>query len=343
MRLLVLGGTRFLGRHLVEVALERGHDVTLFNRGRSGLPPSGASSLRGDRDGGLDALNGGQWDAAIDTSGYVPRLVRASAERLAGSVGHYTFVSSISVYADSTRPHLSETASTGQLEADAAETVTGVTYGPLKALCEREAEGAMPGRTLVVRPGLIVGRWDTTDRFPYWVRRIARGGEVLAPGSPEAPLQIVDARDLAEWMLRMVERGCSGVFNATGPAAPLTLGGFLDTCLTTLGGDARLTWVDEAFLLEQKVEPFREMPLWVPAAAAGFMQCDIRRALDAGLTFRPLSDTIRATLDWDAPRSEEQRKPVQGELIGASMTADRERQLLQAWRVHARRSEAPLA
>jgi 2'-hydroxyisoflavone reductase len=329
MRLLILGGTVFLGRHLVESALARGHQVTLFNRGQHNpeLFPT-VEKLRGDRNGDLSALDGRRWDAAIDTCGYLPRVVRASARQLANSVGHYTFISSISVYASLPRPGMDEETAVGTLADESVEEITGETYGPLKALCEQEAEAAMPGRVLNVRPGLIVGPHDPTDRFTYWPRRVARGGEVLAPGRPDAPVQIIDARDLAEWSLRMVEAGGAGVYNATGPGSVLTMETLLSESRAVSGSDAALVWVKEEFLLEAGVAPWSEMPLWVPdreEGAAGFATVSSARAIAAGLTFRPLAATIGDTLAWDAalPADREPR---------AGLKPDRERELLAAWK-----------
>lgn len=330
MNLLVLGGMRFLGRAVVEGALARGDRVTLFNRGRSAPPPAGIEHLIGDRDGGLAALDGRRFDAVIDTCGYVPRLVAASAQRLAGAVDHYVFVSSISVYAGHA-PHQDEDAPVATLDDPAVEEVTGATYGGLKALCEREAEAAMPGRVAVVRAGLIVGPHDYTDRFPYWVRHTAGDAETLAPGSPDAPVQVIDVRDLAEWMIRLAASRTPGVFNATGPAGPLTLGTMLESMRAALGGRAPLTWVDEAFLLERGVVPFNELPLWVPEAAAGFLKTDIRRALAAGLTFRPLAQTARDTHAWEARRSDAERAAARGGITGATLDPARERGLLAEW------------
>ena len=224
MRVLILGGTVFLGRHLVEAAVTRGHNVTIFTRGQNPADlPAGVEALRGDRDGDLSALTDRRWDAAIDTSGYAPRIVRASAELLVESVGHYSFISSISVYHDLAQVGMQEDAPVATLADPAVEEVTGETYGALKALCEQAAEAVMPGRVLVVRPGLIVGPYDPTDRFTYWPHRVAAGGEVLAPGRPEQRVQYIDARDLAGWTLSLVERAQVGVYHATGPAAPLTM------------------------------------------------------------------------------------------------------------------------
>lgn len=326
MKLLILGGTVFLGRALTESALARGHTVTLFNRGQhnADLFPE-LDKLRGDRNGDLDALKGRQWDAVIDTCGYVPREVRASAELLADAVGHYTFISTISVYSDFSQPGMDESGPLGTLEDETTEEVTGETYGPLKALCERAAEAALPGRTLNIRPGLIVGPHDPSDRFTYWPRRIAQGGDVLAPAPPDQLVQIVDARDLAEWNIRLVEAGQTGIFNATGPDVPLTMQALLETCQAVTSSDARLVWMDEAFLLEQGAVPWMEIPLWVPASeGAGFSEVNCQKAIASGLTFRPLAETIRDTLAWDATRPQEVK-------LRAGLAPEKEANLLQAW------------
>jgi 2'-hydroxyisoflavone reductase len=339
MKLLILGGTVFLGRRLVETALAHGHEVTLFNRGQHNpeLYPA-VEKLRGDRDGdpstgsgpALAALRGRRWDAAIDTCGYIPRVVRASAELLAGAVGHYTFISSISVYPSFKEIGMDEAAPVGTLDDPTVEEVTGETYGPLKALCEQAAEAAMPGRVLNIRPGLIVGPHDPSDRFTYWPHRVAWGGEVLAPGRPERHVQIIDAGDLAEWTVRMVEGGRVGVYNATGPAYALTMGRLLEVCREVSGAGARVTWVGEDFLAEREVGAWIELPLWIPEAdpdALGFSDVDCGKAIAAGLTFRDLAETVRATLEWNAAR------PADREWR-AGLKPEREAELLQAW--HAR-------
>jgi 2'-hydroxyisoflavone reductase len=331
MKLLILGGTVFLGRHLVEAAQARGHEVTLFNRGRHNpdLFPD-VEELRGDRDGDLAALKGRTWDATIDTCGYVPRVVKMSAELLTNAVKHYTFISSLSVYADCSVVGIDETAPVGTLQDETVEEVNGETYGPLKALCEQAAEHAMPGRVLNVRPGLIVGPYDPTDRFTYWVHRIAPGGEVLAPGSGKYLVQFIDARDLAEWNVRMMEANRTGVFNATGLDSPLTMEELLNECKTVSGSDARFTWVDEQFLLDAKVQPWMELPLWIPESdpnSAGFSAFDCRKAIAAGLTFRPLADTIRDTLAWDRTRPADVERR-------AGLKREREVELLELWRAH---------
>jgi len=304
VKLLVLGGTRFLGRHVAEQALAAGHRVTLLHRGRSGpgLFPQ-AEHRVADRDGDLSVLGGSEhWDAVIDTSAYVPRQVRAVAERLAGRVGHYQLVSTISVYADPCRAGTDEDAAPLQTLADpATEAVTGETYGGLKVLCEAAARQGFAGRCLVSRPGLLVGPHDPTERFTWWMRRLARGGEVLAPGDPAAPVQFIDARDAAAWMLRQAEHGTCGNFNLTGPAAPLTMGGLLDEARRVLAPGARFEWVGEDFLLAQGVAPWTDLPLWLPRDEAGMHRVDIHRALAAGLQCRPLAATLTDTAAWAPP------------------------------------------
>jgi 2'-hydroxyisoflavone reductase len=304
VRVLVLGGTLFLGRHVVEAALDRGHEVTLFNRGRTSpdLYPQ-VERLPGDRDAGdLAALEGRSWDAVVDTSARVPRWVRDSAGLLAGSAGHYTFVSSVSAYADTSSPRTDESSPVIVLEDETVEEIgSDEAYGGLKALCEQEAERAFPGRALVVRAGLIVGPYDPTGRFTYWVHRIARGGDVLVPEPRDQPVQFVHGRDHAEWMLDLAEERRPGVFNATGPAEPLTMEMLLEAIREETGGGARLVWVDEARLLDGGVEAWSDLPLWLAPAAnpkvANLLAVDIGRALAAGLRFRPLAETIRDTLD----------------------------------------------
>ena len=325
MDLLILGGTRFLGRHLVAAALEGGHRVTLFNRGRSnpGLFPE-VEELRGERGGDLLALGGRRWDAVIDTSGYLPREVRASAELLAPSVSRYTFVSSISVYEDFGRTGLDEDAPVHAPPDPEPEELDLELYGGLKVGCERAVEAAMSGRTLVVRPGMIVGPYDYTNRFPYWCRRVAEGGEVLAPGDPDQQVQLVDARDLAGWMLGMAEEGRTGAYNATGPAVRLTMRGMLEGIREATGSDARFVWASEPFLLDAGVEPWEEMPFWVPREMAGILAVDVGRAVGAGLAFRPLAETVRDTLGSEAGGSDVE--------FDAGISREREEELLRAWR-----------
>ena len=273
----------------------------------------------------MSVLHERRWDAVIDTSGYLPRVVRASAELLADAVDHYTFVSTLSVYAEPIGIGTDEGGTLGTLTDETVEEVTGETYGPLKVLCEQAVEHTLPGRTLVIRPGLIVGPHDPTDRFTYWPRRVAQGGEVLAPGTPAEAVQFIDARDLAEWTVHMVEQRAVGVYNADGPQLPMPLGQLLDTCRTASDSDARFTWVDERFLLDREVAPWSEIPLWLPAKdARGFFSFDCRKAIDAGLSFRSIEQTVRDTLAWDATR------PADTE-HRAGLAPKRERQLLAEW------------
>jgi 2'-hydroxyisoflavone reductase len=322
MKLLILGGTVFLGRHVVESALARGHEVTLFNRGQhnSDLFPE-VEKLRGDRNGDLSALEGRHWDAAIDTSGYFPRVVRASAEKLSAAVDHYTFISSISVYSDFTKAGMDENAPLGTLQDESVEEITAETYGPLKVLCERAAQQAMPGRVLIVRPGFIVGPQDPTDRFTYWPYRVAQGGDMLAPGKPDSPIQFIDVRDLASWIVRMIEDRQTGIFNATGPNYTLTMQDLLETCRKVTGSDTRFIWVSEPFLAQHGVE----LPIWVPSEDAGAATVDCSKAFEAGLIFRPLSSTVRDTLAWY-----ESCTPAAP--FRAGLQPEQEEQLLQAWR-----------
>jgi 2'-hydroxyisoflavone reductase len=321
LRLLVLGGTKFLGRAVVDAALAAGDEVTLFNRGETnpGLYPD-VERLRGNRDGDLAALAGRSWDAVVDTSGYVPRVVRESATLLSGAAGHYLFVSSISVYADFSEPvdEGARLAELGDLSAD--ELLPDyANYGPLKALCEREVQEAFPGRSTAVRAGLIVGPHDPTGRFTYWPHRIARGGEVLVPGPPDRPVQLVDVRDLAGWILHACADGLAGPFNVTAP--PLPIRTVVETCREVTGSEATFTYVDEAFLLERGVGQWLELPLWVAAEPGWerFLETRVERALAAGLTLRPLAETVRGTLELARPTAE------------AGLASEREAELLAAW------------
>lgn len=325
MQILILGGTRFLGRHLVEAALKKGHEVTLFNRGQSNpdLFPQ-VERLLGDRDGDLSALEGRRWDAVIDTCGYLPRLVRASAQLLANQVEQYTFISTISVYADPSQHGIDEESPVGRLEDECVEEINGATYGPLKALCEQAVETAMPGRVLTVRCGLIVGPHDQSDRFTYWPVRVAQGGEVLAPSHPDKRIELIDVRDLSEWIIRMVEARTTGIYNASGARERLTMGHLLTKCQAISAPNAQLTWVSEEFLLANDVVPFSDMPLWELAGEDGLATINTSKALNAGLTFRPLAETIRDTLAWHRTRPKETT-------LTKGISREREQALLQEW------------
>lgn len=295
MRLLILGGTLFLGRHLAQDALARGHRVTLFNRGRTapGLFPE-AVHLRGDRDGDLGALSGHRWDAVIDTSGQDPEAVAQSAALLSPATGHYTFVSSISAYGTFPRTGIDEDAPTaGDPSEDVAEG-----YGVRKAACERAVTAAFPGSSCVVRAGLLVGPHDPTNRFGRWVRELAKpSARVRAPADRDQPVQLIDARDLAAWLLEGAESGRAGVFNATGPDTPLTLGELLERVRSAAGGVAELDWVGAETLRAEGLEPWEDVPLWLDLQRhpelRGFMAVDVSRAFAEGLAVRPLEETAR--------------------------------------------------
>ncbi|MGD9681853.1 MAG: NAD-dependent epimerase/dehydratase family protein [Candidatus Obscuribacterales bacterium] len=327
MKILIIGGTIFLGRHLVAAAGERGHAVRLFNRGKSnpGLFPK-AVTIFGDRDGGLaDALGDASFDCVIDTCGYVPRIVRQSVDHFQNLVGSYVFVSSVSVYGDLSQPGISEEAPCGVLEDETVEDIEGGNYGPLKALCEKVLLDAMPGKALIVRPGLIVGPHDPTDRFTYWPVRIKGGGAIIAPGDRNQPVQFIDARDLAAWIIRAVEEGLTGVFNATGPSEPLSAGELFETAREATGSDASFHWLEREILEKESVAPWSDMPLWIPPGheAFGINSVDSSRARSRGLVTRPVSRTIADTVAW----FESEREP---DSLKAGLSKEREREILSA-------------
>jgi nucleoside-diphosphate-sugar epimerase len=317
VRLLVFGGTKFLGRAAVEAALARGHEVTLFNRGETNpeLFPE-AEKLRGDRTQDLDALRGREWDAVLDPSGYIPSVVRASAETLADSTAHYLFVSSVSAYASLAQPvdEDSPVAELGDLPDDKlSEDYSN--YGPLKALCEQTVADVFGERQATVRPGLIVGANDPTGRFTYWPHRVARGGRVVAPAPPEAQVQFIDAKDLGDWLVDLSERRAGGVYNATHPGRSFRE--VLETCREVSGSDATYEWVSAELLNEHEVGEWMELPLWIADPDSVAMhEVDVSRAVAAGLTFRPLEETVRDTLEHAATAD------------GVGLTPERETELL---------------
>jgi 2'-hydroxyisoflavone reductase len=337
LRILILGGTGFTGPFQAKYALDRGHEVTIFNRGRTQptvLPEvfDRVEKLVGDRDNDLDSLKGREWDAVIDNSSSIPRWVSQSAELLKDSVDTYLFTSSLSVYADNSKIGINEDDPIAQLEDPTVEEITGATYGGLKGLCEEETQAAFPDGAIIVRPGLIVGPGDRSDRWTYWPVRIARGGEVMAPGTPDDPTQHIDARDLAEFDIHLIEQHALGTFNAVGPLSQLTMAALLyGIRAVTSNVEISFTWVDADFLTEHEVQPWSEMTSWVPPRGemAGFSSFANSRAVAAGLRFRPLAVTAKDTLDWWATLPEERTASPR-----AGLAADKEQRVLEAW--HAR-------
>ncbi len=339
LRILVLGGTRFIGLHMAEYAAQRGHVLTFFNRGKTNADRfPDIERIRGDRNGEIGGLAGRKWDAVIDNSAYVPRQVRATADLLEPNVGRYLFVSSISVYPDFAAPR-DEDSAVGKLADESIEKVDGGTYGPLKALCEQAAlEVFGPARATLIRPGLIVGPDDNTDRFTYWPARAARGGAMLAPGTPRDRIQVIDARDLAAFTIGCIERETGGCFNLVSPPGRFTMGQLVDESIGAAIQLARpavapsAVWVPPAFLQAQKLETWSDMPVWLPASgeSAAFADTSATRALAAGLAVRPLRDTVIDTLAWHL-----QRPAAEREKLKAGPSADRELAALAAWRARA--------
>jgi len=329
MKLLILGGTQFLGRHLVEAALAAGHELTLFNRGQTGAALfSQLETRRGDRRQDLSALAQGKWDAVLDCCGYLPSEVERSAALLRGRVGRYVFISSVSAYASFAAPNR-EDSPLGVLSDPLTEVVDGSTYGPLKAACEQRVLAHFSDQALLIRPGLVVGPHDPTQRFTYWPARLAGavdGEPVLVPGRPDDGLQFIDARDLADFVLHRLAGGQGGCFNVLAGNSRADL---LTACGAAACVRPELVWADGARLLELGVKPWTDLPLWLPAEGdyAAFMQIDHRAALAAGLRLRPLADTVRDTLAWWRALP-----PVQQVFSKAGLTRAREAELLAAIR-----------
>lgn len=337
MKILIIGGTKFLGRHLIDSALQNKHEITLFNRGKNysdeEIPKT--EQIHGDRNFDLEKLNGRKFDAVIDTCGYLPQTVRKSAEFFADKAGQYVFISSGSVYADGMKADYDETAETAKLSEKEREKfenfdtkqelnglVLGESYGALKILCEEAAERAMPNRVLNVRAGMIVGAFDWTDRFAYWVMRISKGGTILAPGKPENFVQLIDAKDLSDWIIKAVEENVTGIFNVTSKSLDLTFGKMLDEIKDATQSDAEFIWADEKFLTENNVAPWSEMPFYLPEsdeAAKNFLTMNVDKALAKGLKFRPLKETILETLNWRKAQDFEMK---------AGISAEREKELI---------------
>jgi 2'-hydroxyisoflavone reductase len=371
LRILILGGTGFLGPACTKSALARGHTVTHFNSGRTeerrrdaGRPsvvPAGVEQLHGNRDPnktaddrrnegkaeapkdpnspkGLSQLEGKKWDGVIDTSGFFPRIVKASAELLAPNVKQYVFISTISVYKSTNVPNFDETAPLATLDDPTTEEMGKdfANYGGGKALSEKAAEAGMPGRVTNIRPGFIVGPRDTSGRFIYWPVRASLGGVMLVPGSPSDPIQIIDVRDLADWIIHCLENDIVGVYNATGPAKELSMKGMVEGMRKGVGSDVSFTWVDNDFLSAHGVKD-GQLPLYAPPTgdSAGFHRCNIGRALAKGLKFRPVSDTAKATLDWYKSLPAEIQPKVAPQFAKSANQEswlDTEKQLLEAWR-----------
>lgn len=325
LKILILGGTNFLGPHLVEEFQEHGHEVTLFNRGTQKPSFSNIETLHGDRDGNLNSLQGRRWDAIIDTSGHLPRVVEASSKLLSTATDHYTFISTIGVYKDFHSMNIDENYPVAVLEDETNEEINEKTYGALKAACEKVIEEYFPNHFLVIRPGLIIGPRDPTNRFSYWPLRVLDGGEILSPSSPSQNLQFIDVRDLAKWIVSMVEKQGTGFYNATGPAAPLSFEELLKTCSQVSNKKICLTWVNEDFLIENGVQDWVELPLWLSYQRnmPGFLNVDARKAIHAGLAFRPLTHTISAIIDWE--------KHNKKDAIPMGMDRKKEQDLLKIW------------
>ena len=342
LNILILGGTGFTGPEQVNYALSRGHHVTLFNRNRTrpDMFKGKVDQLIGDLGTDTSALQGKKFDVVIDNPTTAPAWVRNVAQYMKGNTGHYIFISTISVYPDNGTPNADETAPTTPLP-DSLDPYTldrqnfGRYYGALKSRSEKDVQENYPGIFTIIRPGLIVGPLDRTDRFTYWPVRVEKGGEVLAPGAPNDVTQFIDARDIAEWTIRMAEAGpkqAGGIYNATGPRQPLPMGEFLEACKQVTHSDARFTWVPWSFLAEQKIRPWRDMPTVVPPEGemAGFSRRNIERAVAKGLTFRPLAVTIKDTLDWHKTRPQEDRDKLDAGAV-SGISAAREAEVLAAW------------
>ena len=324
MNILIIGGTRFVGRHLVEAALARGHQITLLNRGKSnpGVFPQ-VESIQGDRETDLGKLADRIWDAVIDTCGYFPRIVGLSAQALKDSVTQYVFISTVSVYADFDSAGIDEDYPVGTIEDETVEEITETSYGPLKVLCEKAVQAAFPETALIIRPGLIVGPHDPTDRFTYWPLRVDRGGDVLTPVGPNEPVQFIHARDLADFTIKHIEEKTSGIFNAVGPEKPHRIGDLLETCKRISGSAVNFVWASADFIAENNVAAWSELPMWIPdSEGSGLSQVSNARARAAGLTFMPSEEIVRETLTWAKTRPADHK-------MRAGLDAAREAELLK--------------
>lgn len=322
MNVLILGGTVFLGIHLTEVLQNHGHQVTLFNRGtKNPLFFHDVEKLIGDRNDNLQALLGRRFDAVIDTSGYIPRIVELSAKVLSNVTDHYTFISTINVYENFQKTEIDETFPLAQLADPQNETFSDQSYGPLKALCEDVIQRYFPMKSLIIRPGIIVGPNDPTGRFTYWLRRLAAGGEVLAP--PNQPLQVIDVSDLAKWTIEMIERRSTGIYNATGES--ISFNYLLQECQKISPQSTHQTWVSENFLHQKNVQGWTDLPLWLTSESQrdGLFTINSQKAIKEGLKYRPLSETILRTLQWDLTRDSHKTQ--------TGLNRSKEKELLKEW------------
>lgn len=327
LKILILGGTSFLGPHLVEELQKHGHEVTLFNRGiqNSSLFPT-VEKLQGDRDGDLESLKDRQWDAVIDTSGHLPRVVEDSSKILAEATNHYTFISTVGVYENFHQLDIDENYPLAKLDDEKNEEITEKTYGALKACCEKVISRYFPDKSLIVRPGLIIGPLDPTDRFIYWPIRAVKGGEILAPGKPSQNLQFIDVRDLAKWIVFMVEQQATGIYNATGPGTPFTFEQLINECQKFSKENISIHWIDDNFLIKHDVKDWVEIPLWLSPERnmPGFLNINTQKAIKSGLTIRPLSETISSTLEWDSSRGIIERQ--------SWLDSAREKEIIALWK-----------
>ncbi|AOH57443.1 NAD-dependent dehydratase (plasmid) [Peribacillus muralis] len=339
MKVLILGGTRFLGKALVKEALKRGHEVTLFNRGTNKEIFPEIEQLTGDRDGDVSLLENRKWDVVMDTCGLAPHQIKKIATVLGDNVEHYTYISSISLYKDWIPLNITEDYDLQSMppndklkDVEEGKISPYEYYGALKVLCEAEAEKHWPGRVLHVRAGLLVGPFDYTDRLSYWVQRVAQGGKVLVPGRTDRPVQLIDVKDIATWVFNMAESRKKGTFNVTGPNYKLTMEELLNTCKAVTNSDTEFVWAEEQFIVEHKVEPWTEMPFWIPEHFPlegetepwkGSFSISIEKAIKAGLSFRTLEDTIYDVYQWEKARQDTDRK--------TGISLEREQELLEAW------------
>ena len=324
MKILLIGGTMFVGKHCVEQLLAHGHEVTIFHRGKHPVTHDGVQEIHGDRDGGLDALQG-KWDAVIDTCGYIPRVVRASCEHLKDKATQYVFVSTVSVYKDFSSGTITEESERQTIDTPDTETVDGTTYGPLKALCEDAVTSIFDANGCIVRPGLIVGPDDYTDRFTYWVRRIAEGGEILVPDDPRAVVQWIDVRDLAGFIVTLLEKKQGGTYNAVGPEKSIMFNEYIAECVREFHSDAHIVPVPYTFLKEENIAPWSDIPFWVPSEddMGGMLRVLPDHSIQAGMRLRPLRETLHDTRTWDLARGDV--------TFRAGITREKEKELLEKW------------